>query len=68
MDKYTVSQRVRIFEAYYENCFSKKNAYHALRDFFRITNRPTERTILNIVHKFKVTGSVKLSDFNKGFE
>ena len=29
--------------------------------FFGITNRPTERTILNIVYKFKETGSVKSS-------
>ena len=56
MDKYTVSERVRIIEAYYENSCSKKNAYRALCDFFGSTNRPTGRTILNIFHKFKETG------------
>ena len=34
MDKYTVSQRVGIIEAYYENAYSKKNVYRALRDFW----------------------------------
>ena len=58
---YTVQQRVRIIEAYYGNGCSKKSVYRALRDFFGITNLPTERTILYIVYKFKETGSVKLS-------
>ena len=36
MDKYTVSQRVKIIEAYYENGCSKRNAYRALRDFLEL--------------------------------
>ena len=56
-----MSQRARIIEAYNENGCSKTNAYRGLRDFFGITNRPTERTILNIDHKFKETGSLKSS-------
>ena len=58
MDKYTVSQRVRIIETYYEMVV-QKNAYCALRDFFGITNQPSERTIINIVLKFKETGLEK---------
>ena len=39
----------------------QRKMYIAHYVIFGITNRPTERTILNIVHKFKETGLVKLS-------
>lgn len=59
MDTLSVEQRVKIVQAYYENGRSKKNAFRKLRDFFGRHDRPTERTILNVVHKFEQTGSVQ---------
>src|SRR5215469_8407965 len=58
MERYTIEQRVKVIQAYYENGRSNQNAYRALRDIFGQFNRPNVRTIGKIVHKFEQTGSV----------
>ena len=58
MERYTIEQRVKVIQAYYENGRSDQNAYRALRDFFGQFNRPNVRTIGKIVQKFEQTGSV----------
>ena len=58
MESYTIEQRVKVIQAYYENGRSNQNAYRALREFFGQFNRPNVRTIGKIVHKFEQTGSV----------
>ena len=58
MARYTIEQRVKVIQAYYENGPLNQNAYRALRDFFGQFNRPNVRTIRKIVQKFEQTGSV----------
>ena len=45
MERYTIEQRVKVIQAYYENGRSNQNAYRELRDFFGQFNRPNMRTI-----------------------
>ena len=52
MERYTIEQRVKVIQAYYENGRSNQNAYRALRDIFGQYNRPNVRTIEKIVQKF----------------
>ena len=58
MERYTIEQRVKVIQAYYENGRSNQNAYRALRDFFGQFNRPNERTIEKIMQKFEHSWSV----------
>ncbi|KAL7631744.1 UNVERIFIED_CONTAM: hypothetical protein RMT77_017953 [Armadillidium vulgare] len=58
MERYTMEQRVKVIQAYYENGRSNQNAYRALRDFFGQFNRPNVPTIGKILKKFEQTGSV----------
>ncbi len=50
MERYTIEQRVKLIQAYYE----KKHS----NDFFGQFNRPNVPTNRNIVQKFEYTGSV----------
>lgn len=59
MERYTIQQRVKVIQTYYENGRSNQNAYRALRDFFGQFDRPNVRTIAKIVEKFEQTGSVE---------
>ena len=59
MERYTIQQRVKVIQTYYENGRSNQNAYRALRDFFDQFDRPNVRTIAKIVEKFEQTGSVE---------
>ena len=59
MERYTIQQRVKVIQTYYENGRSNQNAYRALRDFFfGQFKRPNVRTIRKIVQTFEQTGSV----------
>ena len=52
MERYTIEQRVKVIQAYYENGRSNQNAYRAIRDFFGQFYRKNVRTIGKIVQKF----------------
>ena len=52
-----VEQCVYIVKTYFENGSSVVRTYRAIRDYFGVQNRPSEKTIRNIVHKFETTRS-----------
>ena len=58
MNRYTVEQRIKVVQTYYENGRSTRNAFRALREYFGQHNRPNEATISRLIMKFEQTGSV----------
>ena len=58
MDGYSIQQYVRIIKLFYQNGCSVLATYRELRPFYGRHNRPTDRTIRNVVDKFESTGSV----------
>ncbi|KAF2883533.1 hypothetical protein ILUMI_22649 [Ignelater luminosus] len=58
MAEYKTEQRVKIIQAYYENGKSRKNTLCALREYFGVQNRPSERTVWNLAKTFEQTGFV----------
>lgn len=58
MDRLTTAQRVKIVQLVYRNNNSVRTVYRNLREDYGQFNRPTERTIRNVVKKFEETGSI----------
>lgn len=58
MSNFTVQQRIKVIETYYENSRSVKTTFRKLRSEFGQYDRPTEKGILQIVQKFQTTGTV----------
>ena len=58
MESYSVEQRVQIIKFYYQNQYSVRETFRALRDFYPRHNRPAESTIRRLVIKFESTGSI----------
>lgn len=53
MNRLTPEQRYQIVEIYFQNNSSVRNVYRALRPFYGIHNRPTERTIRETINRFR---------------
>lgn len=53
MNRLTPQQRLQIVELYFQNQCSVKNVFRALRPFYGIHNRPTERTIRETIAKLR---------------
>lgn len=58
MDRFTTAQRIKIVQLYYRHSNSVVTVFRNLRADYGRNNRPTERTIRNVVNKFEETGSV----------
>ena len=58
MRHYTLHQRLQILELYYENQYSVKKTFRALRQFYNPFDRPSERAIRELVKKFRETYSL----------
>ncbi|XP_065084407.1 uncharacterized protein LOC135706689 [Ochlerotatus camptorhynchus] len=58
MESYSVQQHVQMIKLFYQSKCSLRSTFRALRPFYGRNNRPTERTIRNVVNKFEETGSV----------
>ncbi len=56
MKRYTMEQRVKFNQTYYENGRCNQNAYRVLGDFFAQYNRPNVRTIGKIVKILRKPG------------
>jgi len=58
MESHSVEQRVQIIKFYYQNQYSVRETFRALRDFYPRHNRPAESTGLDystLVAKFEST-------------
>ena len=58
MESYSIKDRIKVIQEYYENGQKIKHTFRALRDHFGRHNRPNETTISRLVRKLKETGSV----------
>lgn len=58
MNRLTSEQRLQIVEIYFQNQCSVRNVFRALRPFYGVHNRPTERTIRETINKFRTTFSL----------
>ena len=58
MESYTIEQRVKIIQSYYQNQSSIRQTFRGLRDCFPRHRRPTESTIQRLVKRFELTGSI----------
>ena len=61
MDGYCIQQYVGIIKLFYRNECSVRATYPALHPFYGRHNRPTDRTIRNVVDKFESTGSENIA-------
>ena len=55
MDGYSIQQYVQIIKLFYQNGCSVRATNRKLRPFYGRHNRPTDRTIRNVVDKFEST-------------
>lgn len=53
MNRLTPEQRAQIVEIYFQNNSSPRNVFRLLRPFYGRHNRPTERTIREVINKFR---------------
>ena len=55
MDRLTPKQRLQIVEIFYQNNGSVRQTYRALRPFYGVHNRPSERLIRITMDRFRTT-------------
>ena len=58
VQRLTPEQRLQIVQLYYENSYSARNVFRALRSTYSQHNRPTERTIRNTITHLEIQHSL----------